>query len=370
MKPSHTAKLLMIGSSALLALAALAPHVHAQRGGGGRGGPPAEAVQACTALPLNASCSFTTPRGELSGTCFAPPGRDRLACRPAGENAQAGQNRGGPPPPRRHEVMQSSGLAGLVPATQQPIAPSIVADDLGQQWREIRANGIAAHLTGRFPNSGNPHRIATQRYNYRVPAAPSLTGTSQSAVAQVFGIAVNGVVFDPGANEFYRGDRSSGWQYEPLRNALNMGLDENHAHVQPGGAYHYHGLPSLLLEELGVRSDAHSPLIGWAADGFPIYALYGRSENGEVSEFKSSYRVRAGTRPDGRRDPGGDYDGTFTRDYEFVAGLGDLDECNGKFVRTSDFPEGTYAYFLTRGWPVVPRCFNGTPSQDFARRRR
>ncbi|MEM9312094.1 MAG: YHYH protein, partial [Pseudomonadota bacterium] len=67
-------------------------------------------------------------------------------------------------------------------------------------------------------------------------------------------------------------------------------------------------------------------------------------------------------------DPGGAYDGTFIRDYEFVAGLGNLDECNGRFVRTPDFPDGTYAYFLTQRWPVVPRCYKGTPSPDFARR--
>lgn len=368
MKASNTTKLTFIGAGAAVILAALASHVQAQRGG--RGAPPEEAVQACSAAKADDSCSFKTPRGKLSGTCFAPPGFNGLACRPANHSAQRGQNRGGPRGMRRHETTQSSGAAVLVPATQQPIALSIVTDELGQQWREISANGIAAHLTGQFPNSGNPHRIETQRYDYRVPAAPSLTGTSQSALGQVFGIAVNGVVFDPGANEFYRGDRNSGWQYEPLRNALNMGLDENHAHVQPNGAYHYHGLPSLLLNELGVRPEAHSPLIGWAADGFPIYALYGSGDDGAIQEFASSYRVKMGSRPSGGGNPGGTYDGTFTNDYEYVAGLGDLDECNGRLVRTPDFPDGTYAYFLSQTWPVVPRCYKGTPSPDFARPRR
>lgn len=370
MTASNTMALALIGVGAALTLTALTAHAQAQRGEGRRGSPPAEAVNACAALQANDTCSFDTPRGQLSGRCFAPRGHDGLACRPTGRSSQSGPARGGggPRPLRRHAVIQSSGPAVLVPATEQPIALSIVTDDLGQKWREIRANGIAAHLTGQFPNSGNPHRIETQRYDYRVPAAPRLTGSMQSAQRRVFGVAVNGVVFDPSANEHYLGDRNSGWQYEPLRNALNMGLDENHAHVQPNGAYHYHGLPGMLLEELDVRPDAHSPLVGWAADGFPIYALYGTGDDGGISEFESSYRVKDGARPSGNGDPGGAYDGTFIRDYEFVAGLGNLDECNGRFVRTPDFPDGTYAYFLTQRWPVVPRCYKGTPSPDFARR--
>jgi hypothetical protein len=67
--------------------------------------------------------------------------------------------------------------------------------------------------------------------------------------------------------------------------------------------------------------------------------------------------------------PGGRYDGTFTADYEYVPGMGDLDECNGRRCITPDFPQGTYAYFLTEDWPVIPRRYRGTPSADFFRRR-
>ncbi|MEK9679311.1 MAG: YHYH protein, partial [Rhodospirillaceae bacterium] len=68
-------------------------------------------------------------------------------------------------------------------------------------------------------------------------------------------------------------------------------------------------------------------------------------------------------------DPGGQHDGTFVVDYEFVKGAGDLDACNGKRVTTPDFPDGTYAYFLTQDWPVTPRCFNAAPDQSCAKRR-
>ena len=80
---------------------------------------------------------------------------------------------------------------------------------------------------------------------------------------------------------------------------------------------------------------------------------------GVVSELTSSYQLKEGARPNGADGPGGTYDGTFVQDYEYVAGSGDLDECNGRITVTPDFPDGTYAYFLTDDWPVIPRCVKG-----------
>ena len=112
-----------------------------------------------------------------------------------------------------------------------------------------------------------------------------------------------------------------------------------------------------------LASDTHSPLIGWAVDGFPVYALFGWEDAslpvGVVSELTSSYQLKEGARPNGADGPGGTYDGTFVQDYEYVAGSGDLDECNGRITVTPDFPDGTYAYFLTDDWPVIPRCVKG-----------
>ncbi|MEM9704381.1 MAG: YHYH protein, partial [Planctomycetota bacterium] len=131
----------------------------------------------------------------------------------------------------------------------------------------------------------------------------------------------------------------------------------------------YHGLPTGLLKNLGWKAGEHSPLIGWAADGFPIYAKTGFTNADDASspiqELKSSYRLKKGRRPGGAGQPGGTYDGTFTQDYEYVDGVSDLDECNGRHCVTPEFPDGTYAYFLTDDWPVVPRKFRGEPSEDF-----
>ena len=74
--------------------------------------------------------------------------------------------------------------------------------------------------------------------------------------------------------------------------------------------------------------------------------------------MSSSFRLKKGERPN---PPGGKYDGAFSKDYQYIKGSGDLDMCNGRFTVTDEFPEGTYAYFLTEGWPVIPRYFKAEP---------
>ncbi|MFN3192555.1 MAG: YHYH protein [Aureliella sp.] len=270
---------------------------------------------------------------------------------------------------RRHTATQSKPLK-KVAATKTAGVASQVSIEVEGDKRIIRSNGIPEHRVGSFPNPGNPNRIRAQRYEYSVPAKP-VVAKQPTPLAGVFGIAINGVPFDPGAAEFYNGQMGSRWQYEPLAGAIALGIDVSHAHVQPNGAYHYHGLPTGLLDEVKLDKRKHSPLIGWAADGFPIYAVYGFADtentDSSIVALRSSYQLRSGNRPGGR-NPDGKYDGTFVADYEYVEGSGDLDECNGRVAVTPEFPEGTYAYFLTEAWPVVPRNFKGTPSAEFLRR--
>jgi len=335
------------------------------------------ACSGCSGAADGSQCSVDTPRGELSGSCRQPPRESRLLCVPAGHGAgrgHGGERQGAKPGggTRNHTVTQSDGEPALLPANSAPIANSESEQMLAGQWRVLTANGVAAHNTGAYPNRGNPNGISEQSYELRVPAQPKLSGRITPLKHANFGLSVQGVPFDPGAAEWYQGKRNSQWQYEALSGAVELGIDEHHAHVQPSGAYHYHGLPSGLLDQLNVQSGAHSPLVGWAADGFPIYALHGFSEpsSGKVlSKQTSSYRLKSGSRPSGSNDPGGRYDGTFIADYQYIAGSGSLDECNGRLTQTPEFPNGTYAYFLTEQWPVIPRCHKGSPSSDFAKQR-
>lgn len=297
-----------------------------------------------------------------------------LAQRPPGGPPPGGGRPGGPPPSREHKATEAEEL-DLVKASRRPPAKSKVEVTKDDGTVTIEANGIPAHKVGAFPNRGNPHEISEQGYDIELPAnpeqAPEITflhsDAGQPAPRPIpFGITLDGVIIQPDTAEFWMGDREKNWNYEALGGAVGLGLDTNYAHVQPTGMYHYHGIPTGLMRRLGFEKGKHSPMIGWAADGFPIYALFGYSEasiaEGEAVELKSSYALKAGKRPRNPEGPGGKFDGAFVQDYEYVAASGDLDECNGRFCVTPEFPEGTYAYFMTSDWPVIPRAFKGTPT--------
>ncbi len=234
-------------------------------------------------------------------------------------------------------------------------------------YRVIQANGIPDHPPGQFPNAHNPNSISPQRYYYKVPLHPRIAVQETKLRMQPFGIAVNGVVFDPGAAEWWNRDQSSGWQYEPFNMPGKLGLDEYNAHVQPNGAYHYHAIPAGLMTKLGGQSKM--VILGWAADGFPMYgpmcSADAKNPQSRLKKMTSSYRVKKGAR---NGAPGGNYDGTFLADFEYIKGAGDLDECNGRFGPTPDFPAGTYYYVLTEDYPFVPRIFKGMPDASFERR--
>jgi hypothetical protein len=105
----------------------------------------------------------------------------------------------------------------------------------------------------------------------------------------------------------------------------------------------------------------HSPIIGYSFDGYPVYGAYGFANadgTGGPKRMRSSYRIRSitdrTTLPDGSHAASAgpaistQYPlGYYIEDFEYVAGLGDLDEHNGRFAVTPEYPEGTYAYFVT-----------------------
>ncbi|MGH1329874.1 MAG: YHYH protein [Paracoccaceae bacterium] len=271
-----------------------------------------------------------------------------------------GRPAGGPPRMRKHTATSAKAVSLNKAGSSAGRAQVSISIKGGK--RIITSNGIPSHRVGSFPNAGNPNAIRAQSYRFTMPLTPK-SGSGSARGLGLTGVAVNGVPFDPGAAEFWQGNRNSGWQYEALGGAVTLGLDANYAHVQPTGAYHYHGLPIGLMQQLGWSASAASPLIGWASDGYPIYAITAAS-NGAVREMRSSYKLRSGNRPGGS-SPSGKYDGAFVQDYAYVAGSGDLDEHNGATVRTAEYPNGTYAYFLTKSFPVIPRSLKGAPDASF-----
>jgi len=140
-------------------------------------------------------------------------------------------------------------------------------------------------------------------------------------------------------------------------------------HPDQNGNYHHHATPIALYPD---PSTTHSPIVGFAFDGFPIYGPFGYTDpmnnTSAIKRISSGYTLRNITvrtiLPDGSvaSTPGPDVDGTFplgtySEDYEHTGTNGDLDEYNGRLCITPDYPGGTHAYFVTtdiNGDPAFP----------------
>ena len=222
------------------------------------------------------------------------------------------------------------------------IQPS-VQTTADEDQRCITSDGVPDHPPGPWRAGAT---VEEQDHSFCMDATPERTGTTTRGVP-VSGVTLTGIPLRPGTAEYYdasseRGysrDPSSGWNVEGMGGLI---MDAQNAHVDGGGMYHYHGIPSAVVGELD------GTLFGYAADGFEIHYV--------GSDAQSSWQLKAGERASG---PGGVHDGTYVQDYEFVEGSGTLDECNGGML------DGRYVYFATDTYPFFPRCFKGTVSDDF-----
>ena len=192
----------------------------------------------------------------------------------------------------------------------------------------------------------------------------SLTGCSGGIV---FGISQVGILYSPFARLYFVNPNTQQENLDFHEEAVNvLNMDINGGHVNTLGRYHYHLAPlSYIVNDLKIDGTSHSPILGYAADGFPIYYKYLNSSpmdaNSSITTFESSYSLKTGTRSgDGITAPNGAYDGNYYEDYEYVLSMSELDECGGRFGVTPDYPQGTYYYVLTDNWPYIPRCLNGT----------
>ena len=213
--------------------------------------------------------------------------------------------------------------------------------------------------TDSFPND-----VAEQSIQYVVTTSPAIaTLSTPLSLTMDNAILLNGVKVDMlAAGCFGVGDGRVGcndpeqpWRFDPLFAANGFRVDTHNAHTQPDGTYHYHGVPNALFAD---DSSAASPVVGFAADGFPIFGSY-FNDAGTIRKAVSGYRLKTADRPVGEGNPGGTPDGSFRDDYEYVDGLGDLDECNGMTVG------GVYGYYMIDAFPYVLGCFRGTPDPSF-----
>lgn len=283
----------------------------------------------------------------------------------------------------------ASAFCGISGAGAQNVSPTGTANVLAYSYswacngisRVLAGNGVPNHdLTG----GSFATRVSAQNVAAAYTLNPSTTGVATAIqTPAAVGYALNSVKFDPttagtclntatgspltGCN--YAGGGGGPWtmvalidpSVSPFRFAF--GTDVSNGHAQPNGQYHYHGIPTNLVAKLNSNSTTSMTLVGWAADGFPIYSNLGRTTASDVSsalkEMSSSYRVTS-TPGTGRPSTSDFAMGHFDQDWVYTAGSGDLDECNGRTGVTPEFPQGIYHYYITKTYPFIQRCVKGT----------
>ncbi|MBK6821283.1 MAG: YHYH protein [Bacteroidetes bacterium] len=258
-------------------------------------------------------------------------------------------------------------------------------------WVYIRTKGQPSYVTGPFLD-GNPSLATNQNAIFKISRNPvQNTGVPTNTTGGNIGIFINGVaLFDyrdgvswQNATNSLKGGPLGGmgdqvWNRDAVVGE-KLGFDCSKGHPAMGN-YHHHQNPSAFKLDLNVisticnlydadglysiDSNSHSPLIGFAYDGFPIYGAYAYKNingTGGIVRMKSSYKLRNITNRTtdalgNAVTPGPAVNGTyplgyFREDYEYIptgAGTPDyLDEHNGRFCVTPEYPNGIYCYFAT-----------------------
>lgn len=226
-----------------------------------------------------------------------------------------------------------------LPPGAKAVGPDVHKVTVDDQVVTVESAGLSMQSLGALEVRPYDGGNGVRRFTYRIPRHPKAAARPVPTPLGVIGTFLNGVPLYNLANVYSFNDQNL-WHADAVRS--------------------YPSPPPPLLQALLDRRDQHSPLIGFALDGYPIYGPYGWDQHRNVQPLRSSYRPRAATGARRRLPAGEDLtpaqegptvnaefpNGTFVEDYEFVKGLGDLDQHNGRFARTPEFPDGTYAYFL------------------------
>jgi hypothetical protein len=266
--------------------------------------------------------------------------------------------------------------------------------EYSEDYSYVTTQGIPSYPTGPFQD-GNPSQATSQNKILQIPLNPQVNSSSDPTIGGNIGVFINGVsLFDyrdgvawnsatnslcggPGNPPCPGGPMATmDWNRDAIPAEME-GFDCSKGHPAMGN-YHHHQNPSAFKLDLEVVSNIcnlydadglyvinenqHSPLIGFAYDGFPIYGSYGFKNSdgtGGIERIKSSYQLRdianRTEHADGTNvDDGPDVDetyflGFFREDYEFIdySQPDYLDSHNGRFCITPEYPDGIYAYFAT-----------------------
>ena len=218
---------------------------------------------------------------------------------------------------------------------------TILGDGVGAKIISSISNGRVDSVT--VDNGGVGYSTASVSVQEVIP------GTGAVFLPKIRSWTINNVkryedIFYDDDGFLSRGDNDEGIKFTSFY--VPRGLRKILKQKNSDGTIDYTSNDLNLLNNAEQVSLNHSPIIGWAYDGNPIYGPYGydRKDGGIVRIMRSSYAIKT-TRENG--PPINLFPlGFFIDDYEYLAN-GDLDENNGRFCITPDYPKGTYAYFAT-----------------------
>ena len=224
----------------------------------------------------------------------------------------------------------------------------------------ITTNNIINHTTGTFPTTDNTNFIEDKELTYTITTntGDNTTGDFANATttgSTAVGVAVNGgLIFNASTGNAHA--LSNAFTYSQLyRNDVSR--DSAGGFVNNSNIYGYAQPGPQVRGLLSHQQGLHSPIVGWAFDGLPIYGPYGYSNRldatSTIQRLRSSYTLKT----DVRTTIGGTPTGEFVEDYVYDSSTGDLDEFNSRFGYTPEFPSGTRYYVATidaDGNPAYP----------------
>lgn len=270
------------------------------------------------------------------------------------------------------KVASQWGNNGGMPPTYTFVTMTDSADVLNVCYNTDTVWVRGKNLTDNMGKWLNPGSATAQNYVHRFPRTPTLPTTKViSPKVGEIGVLTNGImIYGLGDAYSWNGTANVQMGGSGIWNR-EVGLGEGFtldtafgAHPQQQGVYHSHTTPYRLYKNVPVTT--HSPIVGWAFDGYPVYGPFGYTSamdaTSGISRMKTGYSMRnITTRTTYSAIPGGGGNttqtgppvsatypiGTYCEDYEWLPSNGDLDENNGRTCVTPEFPGGTYAYFIT-----------------------
>jgi hypothetical protein len=216
----------------------------------------------------------------------------------------------------------------------------------------VKTQDIPSWIPEEYDWPNNPWLAVPMNYQFRLRLEPTPNlGPERNTGFGHIGLWRNGCsIYNPKDAKSYQDSAvwfQNAWYWEHL---IGETFDSCIGHPNGSGEYHTHV----------------SPLLGYAFDSYPIYGGYGHANpldtTSVIIRLKSSYTLRniaeRTSLPDGTLLLPIHYGppisevplGGYMEDYEYVENLGHLDKHNGRFVITSDYPNGIYAYFTTIDW--------------------